>query len=171
MASMVTNAPCRSSNASSLGMAVISLDPSATACCPSVRWCSTAQALIRCKAALHLISAWAVEHHLTLGQQAVAEGSNEITAIPKLLALLDLHGALVTVDAMGCQKEIAEQIIEQGGDYVLAVKENQPTLHTQIEQLDDAAWAKDYPGVSCYCTQEQSHGRQEVRACWVLTDL
>jgi predicted transposase YbfD/YdcC len=69
------------------------------------------------KAALHLVSAWAVENHLTLGQEAVDSKSNEITAIPKLLELLDLEGALVTIDAMGCQKEIAEQVVEQGGDY------------------------------------------------------
>lgn len=123
------------------------------------------------KAALHLISAWAVENHLTLGQQAVAAGSNEITAIPKLLELLDLHGALVTIDAMGCQKEIAEQIIEQGGDYVLAVKENQPTLYVQLERLDEAALAQDYAEARHACTEEQSHGREELRACWVLTDL
>src|SRR5205823_3307824 len=98
------------------------------------------------------------ENHLTLGQEAVAEKSNEITAIPKLLQLLDLHGALVTIDAMGCQKEIAEQIVEQQGDYLLAVKENQPTLYEQIERLDAAALAADYAGASRCCVQEQSHG-------------
>ena len=123
------------------------------------------------KAALHLISAWAVENHLILGQEAVDQKSNEITAIPKLLELLDLGGALVTIDAMGCQKEIAEQIVEQDGDYVLAVKENQPTLYTEIERLDAAALAEEYAGASCCCTEEQSHGRHELRACWVLTDL
>jgi predicted transposase YbfD/YdcC len=123
------------------------------------------------KVALRLISAWAVENHLTLGQEAVDPESNEITAIPKLLALLDLEGALVTIDAMGCQKEIAEQIVEQGGDYVLAVKENQPKLYAEIEQLDEAARANDYAGVSNCCVEETSHGRQELRACWVLTDL
>jgi predicted transposase YbfD/YdcC len=123
------------------------------------------------QAALHLISAWAVENHLTLGQEAVDETSNEITALPKLLALLDLHGALVTIDAMGCQKEIAEQIVEQGGDYVLTVKEDQPKLYEGIERLDQAALEEDYAGASSYCVEEQSHGRQELRACWVLTDL
>jgi predicted transposase YbfD/YdcC len=123
------------------------------------------------KVAVHLISAWAVENHLTLGQEAVDPQSNEIPAIPKLLALLDLEGALVTIDALGCQKEIAEQIVEQGGDYVLAVKENQPKLYAEIERLDEAAQKEDYAGVSRCCVEETSHGRQELRACWVLTDL
>jgi predicted transposase YbfD/YdcC len=123
------------------------------------------------KAALHLISAWAVGNHLILGQEAVDQKSNEITAIPKLLALLDLEGALVTIDAMGCQREIAEQIVEQKGDYLLTVKENQPTLYAEIERLEQAALADDYAGASHSGTQEHSHGRQELRACWVLTDL
>jgi predicted transposase YbfD/YdcC len=123
------------------------------------------------KLALHLVSAWAVENRLILGQEAVAEKSNEITAIPRLLALLDLHGALVTIDAMGCQREIAEQVVEQQGDYLLAVKENQPKLYAELERLDQAALANDYAGTSHCCTEEQSHGRQELRACWVLTDL
>ena len=123
------------------------------------------------KGALHLVSAWAVANHLTLGQEAVAPKSNEITAIPKLLALLDLDGALVTIDAMGCQKEIAQQIVAQGGDYVLAVKANQPTLYEAIQRLDEAALEGGYAGASSFCTEEASHGRQELRACWVLTDL
>src|SRR5262245_30443141 len=80
------------------------------------------------KTALQLVSAWATANCLTLGQVAVSETSNEITAIPKLLALLELHGALVTIDAIGCQKEIATQVIERGGDYVLTVKDNQENL-------------------------------------------
>ena len=82
---------------------------------------------------LHLVSAWATEHHLSLGQVATAEKSNEITAIPELLDLLELHGAIVTIDAMGCQKAIASKIIERGGSYVLTVKDNQPTLLEDIE--------------------------------------
>jgi predicted transposase YbfD/YdcC len=123
------------------------------------------------KAALHLVSAWAVENHLILGQEAVDQKSNEITAIPKLLELLDLEGALVTIDAMGCQKEIAEQIVERGGDYVLAVKENQPNLYQAIERLDANALEQEYAGASQCSTEERSHGREELRACWVLTDL
>ena len=123
------------------------------------------------KAALHLVSAWAVENHLTLGQEAVDSKSNEITAIPKLLELLDLEGALVTIDARGCQKEIAEQVVKQGGDYVLTVKENQPKLYEEIGRLEQAALEQDYTGASSHCAEEQGHGRQELRACWVLTDL
>lgn len=123
------------------------------------------------KAALHLVSAWAVENHLTLGQEAVDAKSNEITAIPKLLAMLDLQGALVTIDAMGCQKEIAEQVVGQEGDYVLMVKENQPNLYAEVVRLEEAALVDEYAGCSNFCEQEQSHGRQELRACWVLTDL
>ena len=123
------------------------------------------------KAALHLVSAWAVENHLTLGQEAVDSKSNEITAIPKLLELLDLEGALVTIDARGCQKEIAEQVVKQGGDYVLTVKENQPKLYEEIGRLEQAALERDYAGANSHCVEEQGHGRQELRACWVLTDL
>lgn len=85
---------------------------------------------------LHLVSAWASEAQLSLGQVAVEDKSNEIVAIPRLLRLLDLKGALVTIDAMGCQKAIAKQIVEQGGDYVLTVKNNQPRLHDDVEQSD-----------------------------------
>ncbi len=123
------------------------------------------------QAALHLVSAWAVEGHLTLGQEAVAEKSNEIAAIPKLLEVLDIEGALVTIDAMGCQKAIAEKIVEQEGDYVLSVKENQPTLYEQIERIDRAAFEKGYDGIDSSDEEEEGHGRQELRACWVLTDL
>ena len=85
-------------------------------------------------AALHLVSAWATENHLTLGQVAVADKSNEITAIPRLLEILDVTGAIVTIDAMGCQKDIAAQIREQGADYVLAVKDHQPRLWDDIHE-------------------------------------
>jgi hypothetical protein len=93
------------------------------------------------KAAIHMVSAWASENKLSLGQVVVDEKSNEITAIPELLRLLDVAGALVTIDAMGCQKEIAELIREGGGDYVLAVKQNQPTLYEQVNQAIDEALA------------------------------
>lgn len=123
------------------------------------------------RAALHLVSAWAADARLTLGQEAVDEKSNEITAIPRLLAVLDLTGALVTIDAMGCQREIAGTVIERGGDYVLAVKENQPTLYAEVERMDEAARATEYAGASTHCTEGRGHGRDELRACWVLTDL
>src|SRR5436190_22184328 len=82
--------------------------------------------------ALHLVSAWATANGLTLGQVAVSDESNEITAIPQLIELLDLKGCVVTIDAAGCQKEIAAQIVAKDADYVLALKDNQPTLHEQV---------------------------------------
>src|SRR5439155_12109827 len=84
------------------------------------------------KAALHLVSAWAADSGLVLGQVAVDEKSNEITAIPALLRLLALEGCTVTIDAMGCQTAIAAQVVEQGADYVLALKDNHPTLHEKV---------------------------------------
>ena len=84
------------------------------------------------KAAIHMVSAWATANHNSLGQVVVDEKGNEITAIPKLLRLLELSGCLVTIDAMGCQTEIAREVITAGADYVLAVKANQPTLHDGI---------------------------------------
>src|SRR5262249_3987385 len=81
---------------------------------------------------LHLVSAWAGAHRLSLAQVAVPGQTNEIRAIPRLLRLLELQGALVTIDAIGCQKEVARQIVTGGGDYLLAVKDNQPTLHADV---------------------------------------
>src|SRR5262249_44218801 len=98
--------------------------------------------------ALHLVSAWAGANHLTLGQVAVADKSNEITAIPALLQVLDLKGCIVTIDAMGCQKDIAAQIVADGGDYVLAVKENQGALYADIEALCATALDKDFAGLT-----------------------
>jgi predicted transposase YbfD/YdcC len=123
--------------------------------------------------ALHLVHAWASQQHLLLGAVATDAKSNEITAIPRLLALLDLHGAFVTIDAMGCQKEIAAQIREQGGHYVLAVKENQPRLYEDIDRHWLRALERDLEGVaySRAETHEQGHGRRETRLCWVFTDL
>jgi predicted transposase YbfD/YdcC len=121
-------------------------------------------------AALHLVSAWATEAHLTLGQVAVGDQSNEITAIPLLLQLLDLQGALVTIDALGCQTEIAEDIRIYGGDYLLAVKENQPRLYADIDRLAEAVLADD-AGVKSCLAEGAGHGRQEARACWVVHDL
>jgi predicted transposase YbfD/YdcC len=119
----------------------------------------------RGKSAIHLVSAWASENHLLLGQQAVAEKSNEITAIPELLKLLDLHGALVTIDAMGCQKAITERIIDDGGDYVLAVKENQPTLYADVQQVFLDGLEDDFAGQAhrYHHTTETGHGRTETR--------
>lgn len=121
------------------------------------------------KLALHMVSAWAVSQRLSLGQVAVDRKSNEITAIPKLLEMLELCGAIVTIDAMGCQTKIAQQIVEAGGDYILAVKGNQGTLHAGIvehflDHLDD-----DFArvGVSRHETNERGHGRLEHRTYYV----
>jgi predicted transposase YbfD/YdcC len=121
---------------------------------------------------LHLVSAWATQCHLSLGQVAVDAKSNEITAIPQLLELLDLHGALVTIDAMGCQKAIAQKIVDGGGDYVLTVKDNQEHLREDIEAcvtqaLDQGVEGQDY---STYETTERGHGREETRSYLVIPE-
>jgi predicted transposase YbfD/YdcC len=119
---------------------------------------------------LHLVSAWATEQGLTLGQVATEEKSNEITAIPRLLSRLDLQGAIITIDAAGCQKNIAEQIIHNGGDYVLALKGNQETLYRAVLDYwgdhleDDFARVR----VSRLETEERSHGRREHRTYYQL---
>jgi predicted transposase YbfD/YdcC len=120
--------------------------------------------------ALHLVSAWATNQRLTLGQVAVDAKSNEITAIPLLLDLLDVHGAIVTIDAMGCQKAIAQKIVDRGGDYVLTVKENQEHLLADIQQSFTDACASDFADLEhdMYETQERGHGREEYRCYRVL---
>jgi predicted transposase YbfD/YdcC len=122
--------------------------------------------------ALHLVSAWATANNLSLGQVAVAEKSNEITAIPRLLELLDVNGALVTIDAMGCQKEIAAKIVERGGDYVLTVKDNQPSLMTAIQDCFQQAIETDFAGLKHdeFQTNERGHGREEMRCYQIITD-
>ena len=119
---------------------------------------------------LHLVSAWATAQRLSLGQVAVDEKSNEITAIPELLELLDINGALVTIDAMGCQKAIAQKIIDQGGDYILTVKDNQEHLHADIQQALIQAAETDFAGMEhdTYETRERGHGREEYRCYTVL---
>lgn len=122
---------------------------------------------------LHVVSAWATQAQLSLGQVAVDKKSNEITAIPPLLELLDLHGALVTIDAMGCQKEIAQKIVDGGGDYVLAVKGNQEHLLEDIQTtVEQALEGKLAAGVVAeYTTREQGHGRHEERHYVVIHDV
>src|SRR5262249_44112525 len=119
---------------------------------------------------LHLVSAWVYEQRLSLGQVAVADKSNEITAIPRLLQMLDVRGALVSIDAMGCQKEIAREIRAGGGDYLLAVKDNQPTLHADVQACFARAQAGGLAGVKheVFITSEVKHGRQEQRVYTVL---
>jgi predicted transposase YbfD/YdcC len=117
------------------------------------------------KSALHAVCAWSVENHLVLGQVATDQKSNEITAIPELLKLLDLKGAIISIDAMGCQKEIAKQIIDRGGDYVLAVKDNQPSLHAAIKESFELYHDGQLPGIVSrqLTTTGTEHGRQETR--------
>ena len=126
------------------------------------------------KKALHMVSAWASECGLVLGQVATEEKSNEITAIPELLKMLDLSGCLVTIDAMGGQTSIAAQIIEQGGDYLLAVKDNQKNLACDIEEIFDLEFAQTEPfeGFAHDYTKtiDKGHGRIEIRECWTITD-
>jgi predicted transposase YbfD/YdcC len=120
--------------------------------------------------ALHLVSAWAVNNHLSLGQVATSEKSNEITAIPQLLELLSLKGALVTIDAMGCQKDIAAKIVAGGGDYVLTVKDNQPSLLSDIQDGFIQAHDTDFAGLDYdeYETTDRGHGRIEKRSYTII---
>ena len=117
------------------------------------------------KSALHLVCAWSVENHVVLGQEAVDAKSNEITAIPELLETLELKGSIVTIDAMGCQKEIASQIVTAKGDYVLAVKDNQPTLHQALKDHFAEVVESESATVQVKhkVTREEGHGRQEER--------
>lgn len=122
--------------------------------------------------ALHLVSAWATQAKLTLGQVIVDSKANEITAIPQLLALLDLKGALVTIDAIGCQKAIAKQIVAGGGDFLLVVKANQPQLLADAQETVRQALEGELPAhkVRQARTSETGHGRQEVRSCVIVED-
>ena len=126
----------------------------------------------RNRQAIHLVSAWASANTMTLGQVKTEEKSNEITAIPRLLELLDLHGCIVTIDAMGCQREIAEQIVGSGADYVLAVKDNQGQLHDDVRDLFGGAEEFGFEGIphDYARTLNKGHGRLETRECWAVTD-
>jgi predicted transposase YbfD/YdcC len=121
------------------------------------------------KAAIHMVSAWATANHISLGQVVTDAKSNEITAIPKLLEILDISGALVTIDAMGCQTEIAQKILAGKGDYVLHVKLNQPTLHQGIMDYFDDQLEDDFARVKVrrHQTESKGHGREETRCYFV----
>jgi predicted transposase YbfD/YdcC len=121
----------------------------------------------------HLVSAFVAENHMVFGQVAVADKSNEIDAIPKLLALLDLEGATVTLDAIGCQRNVAREITERGADYVLALKQNQPALHAKVKALLDEAILGGFADMG-HGHVEQSgtaHGRVEQRRTWVTDEV
>ncbi len=125
------------------------------------------------KAAIHMISAWASKNRVVLGQLKTEEKSNEITAIPELLKVLEVKGCIVTIDAMGCQKAIAKQIVEQQGDYVLALKQNQSNLYGEVEQFFSEANDKGFAGISLsyHETQAVNHGRIEIRRYWTTDDI
>lgn len=122
------------------------------------------------KKAIHMVSAWAAKNSLVLGQVKVDDKSNEITAIPQLLDLLEIAGCIVTIDAMGCQKAITHKIIARGADYVLALKGNQSGLHDDVIEL--FTYAKETEFVDCdyHKTVEKNHGRIEIRECWTTSN-
>lgn len=124
------------------------------------------------KGAIDMVSAWACANCLVLGQVKVDEKSNEITAIPQLLKALEISGCIVTIDAMGCQTEIAKNIVDEGGDFVLALKDNQGNLFEDTQKLFEdlessqyQAYAYDYKK-----TVDKGHGRIEIRECWTISD-
>lgn len=123
--------------------------------------------------ALHLVSAWAEANRLVLAQEPVEDHDNEITVIPKVLEILDLHGAIVTIDAIGTQRAIAAQIIDQGGDYLLALKSNHPLLYEDVRTFFEEAQGQAFRGIGHDYAQETDggHGRIEVRQCWCSSDV
>jgi predicted transposase YbfD/YdcC len=122
------------------------------------------------KSLIHMVSVWSASQHLVLGQKKVGEKSNEITAIPALLEMLMIRDCIVSIDAMGCQTEIAKTIIEQGADYVLALKGNQANLHNDVRELFTSARAQNFKNIEhqFYETVEQGHGRIETRRYWTM---
>jgi predicted transposase YbfD/YdcC len=125
------------------------------------------------KGAIHMVSAWANRNRLVLGQVKVDDKSNEITAIPKLLKMLDLTGATVTIDAMGCQKEIAKVISEKEADYVLALKKNHRTLYEDVTLYLDEAQGSEFADIDhdYHETVDGDHGRIETRRYWITADI
>jgi predicted transposase YbfD/YdcC len=125
------------------------------------------------KAAIHMVSAWASANRLVLGQRKVDDKSNEITAIPALLNVLEIAGCIVTIDAMGCQRDIASAIMARGADYVLALKGNQGSLFEDIQWLFQSAQASGFADVAHSIAQsvDKGHGRIEIRRCWTLSEL
>jgi predicted transposase YbfD/YdcC len=122
---------------------------------------------------IHMVSAWAGKNQMVLGQVRTSEKSNEITAIPELLELLELEGCIVTIDAMGCQKEIAKDIIQTHADYVLALKENHPTVYDEVKYYFESAVREPrfYPDIQKVRTLEKGHGRIEERAYYLTNEI
>jgi predicted transposase YbfD/YdcC len=127
----------------------------------------------RGKGAIHMVSAWASQNRLILGQVKVDEKSNEITAIPELLKVLDLQGCIVTIDAMGTQTAIAQEIVARGGDYILSLKGNHKNLHEDVQQLFDWALQTQFKDIAHEYHQkvEKGHGRIEIRRYWLLAEV
>jgi len=126
------------------------------------------------KDAIHMVNAWCTEAGLSLGQYKVEAKSNEITAIPELLKLLEVSGSLITIDAMGCQKKIATAILKKEADYLLAVKGNQKKLYGELVRAFEQHWQdhpKDAPGQAFAEQESKEHGRVEHRRCWVMNDI
>lgn len=125
------------------------------------------------KAAIHMVSAWSSNNGCVLGQVKVDEKSNEITAVPKLLEILELSDCVVTMDAMGCQKEHAAKIISKGGDYIFALKGNQGHFHEEVKSFCEDAINSDFDGIDqkTFQTTEKGHGRIDIRRYHLITDL
>ncbi len=124
--------------------------------------------------AIHMVSAWACQNSMVIGQVKTQDKSNEITAIPELLRLLDIKDTIVTIDAMGCQKKIAQQITDQGADYVFNLKGNQSSMHDDVKQVMEQVNSEDTPENSCFDTAEvtnKGHGRIEKRRYWITEDI
>jgi predicted transposase YbfD/YdcC len=121
---------------------------------------------------LHMVSAWASENRLVLVQRATEKKSNEITAIPKLLELLDLKGCIVTIDAMGAQKKIVTQIVDQCGEFAIALKKNQGTFYKKVSEIFERGKRDNFATIGSQYTQttEKGHGRQEIRRYWIIDD-
>jgi predicted transposase YbfD/YdcC len=117
------------------------------------------------KAAIHMVSAWAAKNQITLGQVRTDEKSNEITTIPELLNLLEINGCIVTIDAMGCQKKIADQIVDQGADYVLALKKNQDNLYEDVKLFFEDAQERNFDDIAFNYFEkvDGDHGRIEIK--------
>ncbi len=122
------------------------------------------------KNAIHMVSAWATENQLVLGQFKVDEKSNEITAIPQLLDVLEISGCIVTIDAMGCQKKIIKKIRDKGADYTIAAKRNQKGLYEDIVRIFERAQETEFANCDYHKTEDKGHGRFEIRECWTISD-
>jgi predicted transposase YbfD/YdcC len=122
------------------------------------------------KEAIYMVSAWASQNRLVLGQRQVDDKSNEIPEVPRLLEMLEIRGCIVTTDAMNCQKQTAQQVIDQDADYVLTVKSNQGRLSAAIQELFEYAGEQDFQDCDYHRTVGKGHGRIETRECWTTSD-